>query len=531
LSLRHLAPGIAAFGVAVLVALIGFAASADQPSEPALASGASPTPRDGVVNLRLLGVNDLHGHLDPPRPGIGGAAWLDSHLDRATLPGRTIRVHAGDMVGASPLVSSWFHDEPTIEATNLMGFDVGTVGNHEFDEGGDELLRLLGGGQRNGTEALKRDGSGKLVNTSAPDYSGARYPYVAANTYDRDDELLLPPYRIVERAGVRVGFIGVTTESTSKFLLSRHSERFRFTDISDAVNRWVPELQRRGVEAIVVLAHSGAHTEPGDETSAAGEIIDEVGQMADAVDVVIAGHSHSKLNVRVPNRDGSGDKLVVEALSYGVAYDRVDVAVDRASGEVVSKSGSVPATSHDGMQLDRAIQELVDRHAERIESLGDRVLGTAATPLTRANGELGRLAARSQRGFAKADVALVNSGSLRADLDPGPLTYADLFEVHAYDHPLLRMRMAGRELLDLLAGEDLGAVTPQLFVAGLRIAEDGTAASLGDGQPLEPAKVYTVVANELLATGPGVSALHAPARRGERVGSEVAALASGVAKR
>ena len=117
------------------------------------AKGERPS---GVVKLRLLGVNDFHGHLEPPRPGVGGAAWLKAHLDRATLPGRTIRVHAGDMVGATPLISSWFHDEPTVEAANEMGFDVGTLGNHEFDEGGDELMRLLGGGRRGGPAALKR---------------------------------------------------------------------------------------------------------------------------------------------------------------------------------------------------------------------------------------------------------------------------------------------------------------------------------------------------------------------------------------
>ena len=146
------------------------------------------------MKLRLLGVNDFHGHLEPPRPGIGGAAWLKSHLDRATLPGRTIRVHAGDMVGATPLISSSFHDEPTIEAANEIGFDVGTVGNHEFDEGGDELMRLLQGGQRTGPEALKPDLAGQLANTSSPDFAGAAFPYIAANTVDRDGGLLLPPY-------------------------------------------------------------------------------------------------------------------------------------------------------------------------------------------------------------------------------------------------------------------------------------------------------------------------------------------------
>ena len=224
---RHLLPGAAAFVAALLVALLGLTAGADEPDAPA-------RPATGAVELQLLGVNDLHGHLEPPQPGLGGAAWLGAWLDRAesSHPGRTIRVHAGDMVGASPLISSHFSDEPTIAATNLMGFDVGTLGNHEFDEGGAEALRLAG---------------------------RADYPYVAANTVTRaGGELILPPYEIVERAGVRVGFIGVTTEDTPFFLLSEFAREYRWLDVSDSVNRWVPELRRRGVEAIVVLAHAGA---------------------------------------------------------------------------------------------------------------------------------------------------------------------------------------------------------------------------------------------------------------------------------
>src|SRR5215217_6973304 len=175
---RHLLPGAAAFAAALLVALLGLDAGADQPE-----AGKQP----GTVELQLLGVNDFHGHLEPPEPDVGGAAWLGAWLNRAAIshPNRTIRVHAGDMVGASPLISSHFDDEPTVQATNLMGFDVGTLGNHEFDEGGQEMLRLV---------------------------HRAHYPYIAANTVDRDTgEPILPPYQVVERGGVKVVFNGATT--------------------------------------------------------------------------------------------------------------------------------------------------------------------------------------------------------------------------------------------------------------------------------------------------------------------------------
>jgi 5'-nucleotidase len=504
-TLRNAAPGIAAFATAILVALAGLAASADPPS----GDGAKGE-REGVVKLRLLGVNDLHGHLEPPRAGVGGVAWLDAHLDAATLPGRTIRVHAGDMVGASPLISSWFHDEPTIEAANQLQFDVGTVGNHEFDEGGDELLRLLRGGQRDGREALKRDAAGQLVNTSSPDYAGAAFPYVAANTIDRDGEPLLPPYRVVERAGVRVGFIGVTTASTPHFLLPRHAERYHFTDVSDAVDRWVPELRSEGVEAIVVLAHSGATSDPADGGRATGEIVDEAAEMSGAVDVVIAGHSHSVLNLRVPNADGVGDKLVVEAGSYGVAYDRVDILVDRATGEVVEKAGAVPPTDHASVTPDPVTGELVRRYADRVAPLARRVVGGIGRPLTRVGGDLGAFAAAAQRELTGTDVALVNPGSLRADLDAGPLLHEKVFAVHPYDFPLLRRTLRGAELSSLLARLRAAGPDPGIYVAGpARIDLDTT---------------YTVSANEWMARGDAFPVLRDAPRVGPPIGSETEAL-------
>ena len=496
-SSRFLAPAAAAFVAATLVALLGLYASADE-----------PPPASGSVTLRLLGVNDFHGHLEPPRPGLGGAAWLAAHLDRATIPGRTIRVHAGDMVGASPLISSWFHDEPSIEATNLMRFDVGTVGNHEFDEGGDELLRLLRGGRRSGPEALERDADGTAVNTSAPGYAGAAYPYVAANTFDAEGQTLLPPYRIVERAGVRVGFIGVTTQSTPRFLLPRHAAGFRYGDLSEAVDRWVPDLRRRGVEAIVVLAHAGAPgrtgTEADDQT---GEVVAEAREMSDAVDLIVAGHSHTELNLRLPNASGRGDKLVVQALSYGVAFDRVDLTVDRRSGGVVAKGATIAPTPHADTPPEADVKALVDRHAARIAPLAKRVVGETATPLMRADGSLAELAADAQRAFARTDVALVNAGSIRADVDAGPILYEELFEAQAYDHPVVTLSLTGRELVELIA-----STSPAVS---------------GPSTDLDPAATYSVAANELFVAGWPTTLRERPTRV---VGTEVEATAWHIAR-
>ncbi len=510
--------GLAAFAGASAAAALGLAATADEPD----AEGARS---DGAVEIQILGVNDFHGHLDPPRiipreaggpdVPVGGAAALDAHLDRAerSHPGRTIRAHAGDMVGATPLISSHFHDEPSMRAANLMDFDVGTLGNHEFDEGGNELVRLLEGGRRDDGNARKPDATGSLVNTSASDYEGTTYPWIAANTVDREDRLRLPPTKIVERAGVRIGFIGVTTEHTGDFLLATHGRRFGWLDISDVVNRHAAELQAKGVEAIVVLAHSGAFHATGNSALARGEIIDETREMTGAVDLVIAGHSQSRLNVRVPNREGIGDKLVVESLAYGTAFDRVRMTIDPDSGHVLGKSAETPRTWTDEVAPDAAQVRLRERCRDRLNGLGDEVVGYAAVGLDRsppgaAGGSLGEVAARGQRRLAGADLAFVDGGIMRAEVDAGPVTYAELFEAHAYEHPVMRMTLTGAEVSE--------ALTVPLHVAGLPAGG------------IEPGKRYVVAANRLLVDRGEADVFRRGNRPMETVGSDLDALVAEV---
>jgi 5'-nucleotidase len=438
LDRRHLLPGAAAFVAALLVALLGLNAGADEPAH----SRGSDT-----VELQLLGLSDLHGHLEPPEPGVGGVAWLGAWLDRAgaSHPGRTIRVHAGDMVGASPLISSYFRHEPTIEAVNQMGFDVGTLGNHEFDRGGADAMRMV---------------------------REANYPYISANVVDADTgKPILPPYEVIERAGVKVGFIGVATKSSPYFLLDSAKRPYRWLDLSDAVNQWVPVLRHQGVETIVVLAHAGAFQHG---TKATGEIVDEAEQMDDAVDVIVAGHTHSRLDLDV---DG---KLVVGAISYGTAIGRVRMTIDRASDEVVEKSADVIPTRHDGIVPDAGLARLVARYAERLAPIADKVVGHADHALDKA--AVDRVAADAQRAFAGAEVGFLNPGNTRSDIDAGPITYAEAAKVQAYEHPVLRFRMRGSDLLEAMAGE------PGLVVSGRR--------------DLHPEATYAVAANGIVAERP-----------------------------
>ena len=488
---RHLAPGIAAFVAASLVALLGLRAAAG-PFDPV----PRAVPPAGAVRIQLLGMSDLHGHLQPTAD-LGGAAWLAAHLNRAAReqPGHTIRVHAGDMVGASPLISSYFHHRSTIDAINLMHFDVGTLGNHEFDNGGHELATLL---------------------------RRVRIPYVSANVTDSEGKLRLRPYRVVERAGVKVGFIGVTTATAPNYLLSRYARRFRFLDISASVNRWVPALRRRGVNAIVVLAHSGAFQD-GEHGPAAGEIVDEARQMSDAVDVIVAGHSHSYLNTRV---DG---KLIVESYAYGSAYDRVQLTVDRRSGEVVSSSAEIPRTSHALITPDPKVAAVVRRYAHRVAPLANRVVATARHGFSRERGDLGRLVADAQRKLAHADFAFVNPGNMRGNVSSGPVTYAEVCTVEAYGHRVMRMTLRGADVTALLEQQWAGPGTTRLYTSGLRYRHEGahvTDVSLPDGRPLDPDRHYTVAANELIATGSRFGVLRRRGRQRKAVGTDLEALVS-----
>ena len=423
------------------------------------------------------------------------------------------------MVGASPLVSSWFNDEPAIYAMNRIGFDVGTLGNHEFDEGGDEALRLLRGGQRR---------EGPRAETSDPNFGGANFPYVAANTVDAaTGELLLPPYRIVERAGVKVGFIGVTTESTPIFLLKEHAERYRWLDISDTVNRYAAELRDRGVQAIVVLAHAGAFGSGG---GTAGEIVDEAREMDDEVDVIVAGHTHSHLNSRI---DG---KLIVESWAYGTGIDVVDLKLDRRSGEVVSKRARTPRTWNDEVRPSAGLAALTARYVHRVAPIAKRVVGSAAVPLEdRAEdprGKLCDLVAAAQRAYAGTDFAATNIGATRGSLDAGPVTYEELFQVHAYEHRLVRMQLTGADVRTLLEQQWSSGHTVRLAVSGLRYEVDGehrvTLLETEAGQPLQPEATYTFVANELIAAKGAFSVLYERAVAHEVLGTDLDALTAWV---
>ena len=531
-KLRSAGPAFTLAVGAMLAAVLLWAATAE--SKP----GPKPVPQDRISNFQLLGVNDFHGNLEPPRAingrTVGGAAYLDSYMDRyeSANPERTIRVHAGDMVGASPLISSYFHDEPTVYAMNEMEFDVGTLGNHEFDEGGEEMLRLINGGQRTDGKQFKDGPDGQPTNTSDPDFPGADFPYIAANTvYKGSGETVLPPYQVVKKDGIRVGFIGVTTLETPSVVTPAEVAPFDYLDISETVDRYAARLQRDGVQSIVVLAHAGgAQTSA---TEATGEILTETAQMGDAVDVVVAGHSHSQLNVQVE------DKLVVEALSFGTAFEAVNMKVDRKTKDVVSSSAEIVTTYNDAVTPDARTSELVAEYKARISPISERVVATASENVTRAqnaSGEssLGDLIADSQREFATADFAFMNPGGIRTDIAAGPVTYGELFAVQPFDNQVVSMELTGDQIYRLLEQQfpPNQASRRILQVSGLKYTYDEslpegqriTSLTKTDGTAVERAITYKVAVNSFIASGGDRFTVLKEGQNVQTIGSDLDAL-------
>ncbi|MBA2694184.1 MAG: 5'-nucleotidase C-terminal domain-containing protein [Rubrobacter sp.] len=461
-----------------------------------------------TVDVQILGFNDLEGNLEPYENDdgeeIGGVAYMDAYMDEmeAGNPEGTLRVHAGDLVGASPLISAYYHDEPTIEASNLMELDIGTLGNHEFDEGGEEMLRLIEGGQReDGME--EKDGE----NTSAPEFEGADYPYVSANVVDAETgEPIIEPYEVIEVNGVEIGFIGVVTTETPSKVVPDAVEPYEFRDLSDSINPYAEELREDGVEAIVVLAHSGNQNE--DVEPPEGEIVDEAPQMSDAVDVVIAGDTPFPLDY---DEDGT---TVVQGTGTGADFMAVEMSVDTESGDVVESSGEVVEVITADVEPSEDIAAFVEERQEIVAEVSGRTVGEVAEAISTEQNDagespLGNLIADAQREYAEADIAFMNPGGIRADVPEGEITFEDLFTVQPFDNGLVRVEMTGEEVEGVLEQQFETPEATILQISGLEYTYDEEAPEgeriteiiLEDGSEIDPEATYTAAINSFLSTG------------------------------
>ncbi|MBM0105357.1 bifunctional metallophosphatase/5'-nucleotidase [Steroidobacter sp. S1-65] len=497
---------------------------------------------DPVVKIKLLGINDFHGQLSPRTVGsrpAGGAAVLASYLRAASESAKdgAIIVHAGDHVGASPPNSALLQDEPAISVLNQLANKhclpvrlfrklphdvqahtqprcniIGTFGNHEFDEGIDEALRLVYGGNHE---------QGPFIEER---WQGARFPYISANVIDeRTGRSVLPPHTVKLVDGVRIGFIGAVLKETPSIVTPTGVAGLEFIDEADAINASVKQLKRQGVKTIVVTIHQGtgqtSYTGPTDPEVAppAGPIAEIVKRLDSEVDVVISGHAHGFTNALVANTKGK-QILLTQAFSASTAYGDIDLSISRKSADVVEKSAAIVTTWGDegpGLVPDVKMAQLVAQADERVAPLVNRVVGTVTTALTRTEssaGEssLGNLIADAQRVTTNADFAFMNPGGIRADLAAGEVTWGDLFTIQPFGNDLVSMDLTGAQIKTLLEQQWQGQTFPRILkTSGLTYTWDN-ARPVGDrvtqiltaeATPLEPTAIYRVTVNSFIAAG------------------------------
>jgi len=428
-----------------------------------------------TVDVQLLAFNDFHGNLEPPSGSNGrigsieaaGVEYFATHLARlkSTNP-NTLVVSAGDLIGASPLLSGLFHDEPTIEALNAVGLDVTSVGNHEFDEGWAELYRMQHGG------CHPVDGC-----RDRTPFSGAAFQYLSANVFvdpHRADaslveksvanpgsrsRTLFPAYAIKEIGGVKIAFIGMTLKGTPQLVQPTGVAGLIFKSEADTVNDLIPILKRQQVRAIVVLVHEGgvpAGTDFNGCPGVSGAILEIAARMKDDVDVIVSGHTHQAYNCTLDK------KLVTSAASFGRLITSIDLKIDRATDEVVSKTARNVIVTRD---VPKTAQQtaILDRYRPMYEPLANRTIGTIARDITRAQNAAGEsalgdvaadavLEATRDAASGGAVVAFMNTGSIRADLTrrptaspeaPSPVSYSDAFNVHPFQNRLVVKTFTG----------------------------------------------------------------------------------------
>ena len=479
------------------------------------------------VELRILAINDFHGNLRPPPGGIG-IADPDDKTKKIVVPAggsermatlvnqlrdghkNTIFVAAGDLIGASPFLSAMFHDEPTIESLSMMGLALSAVGNHEFDEGKDELLRMQNGGCH---PVDKCQGPHPFL--------GAKFHYLAASTFVKSTgKTVFPPYEIREFDGVPIAFIGLTLKGTPNIISPDSAAGLEFRDEAETVNALVPELQARGVEAIVVLIHEGG-TPAGDYNECpgiSGPIVDIVKKFDRAVDVVVSGHTHRAYDCEIDGR------LVTSGDKYGTLVTAIDLKLDPNTRDIIgAKAGNnivrVATLARDARQT--ALLESYDRVAAPIANApaGSVTETLSRVPNNAGESPLGDIIADAQLAATAAQggavIAFTNPGGVRTDIarkEDGAVTYADLFASQPFRNQLVTLTLSGKQIKDMLEQQWLDPKRPRILQVskGFAYAWDGSKAdgeriiaermSL-NGQPIDPAASYRVTVNVYLRLG------------------------------
>ncbi|MFH9980147.1 bifunctional metallophosphatase/5'-nucleotidase [Streptomyces sp. NPDC017179] len=533
---------VAALAAAATLATAGALVAAN-PAQAGPDANSAP-----LKDLQLLAVNDFHGNLEPPAGSsgrvaerqadgttkdidAGGVEYLASSL-RTARKGhdRSLTVAAGDIVGASPLLSGLFHDEPTVEAMNKLGLDVTGVGNHEFDEGKDELLRLQNGGCHpvDGCYAKGRK------------FAGADYPILSANVInEKTGKPLLKPYVVQNVKGAKVGFIGVTLKGTPNVVTAAGVKGLKFLDEAETINKYTKELQQQGVHAIVALVHEGGFPassaynydcDAGGSTGLSGPIVDIAKKVAPEVDALVTGHTHNAYVCSIPDPAGH-PRLVTSAASYGRLFTELNMKYDPRTDDIVRATVKGSNRVVDRTQSKAAdLTQLLDYWQTLAAPVANKPVGYITKDVTRSGAvesPLGDLIADAQLAHAKsldsrAVVALMNPGGIRADLvyaasgkeGDGVVTFGEGFAVQPFSNTVNLKDLTGAQLVTVLKQQVSGSnaaapkylqisssltYTLDLTKTGAdRVVEDSIRV---DGKPVDPNATYRVAMNSFLADG------------------------------
>ncbi|MEU0626360.1 5'-nucleotidase C-terminal domain-containing protein [Streptomyces sp. NPDC005989] len=513
-----------------------------------------------TVDVQLLSFNDLHGNLEPPAGSAGtvtetqpdgttkaipagGVEYLASSL-RTARKGHPYSITAagGDMVGASPLLSGLFHDEPTIEALNKIDLDVTSVGNHEFDEGATELGRLQNGGCHPVEGCYEKDKK----------FEGADFPYLAANvTNEKSGKPILKPYTVWKKNGVKIGFIGVTLEGTPNIVTANGVKGLKFHDEIETINKYAKELDRQGVKSIVALIHEGgapastSYNYDCDSSGAgdgiSGPITDIAKGITPKVDALVTGHTHQAYVCTIPDPAGN-PRLVTSASSFGKLYTDTTLTYDRRTKDIVrtsvkSSSSANPTSANRIVSRDQPkandMTALIARWNTLAAPISNRPQGYISADIngrgsTAPEKPLGDLIADAQlEGLAPADkggavVAFMNPGGIRADLvhkasgaeGDGVVTYGESFTVQPFTNMMNVVDLTGAQLVAALQQQVSGSneASPKILQISkgltytLDMTKTGAARVVTDtiklnGEAIDPAKTYRVAMNEFLAGG------------------------------
>lgn len=514
--------------------------------------------------IKLIGFNDFHGTLRSPGSlfgtPVGGVDYFAGYVDaiRAKNPGSTVIISAGDLIGASPLVSALFHDEGTIEAMNRLGSNYGldfdAVGNHEFDEGKGELHRMQDGGCH--PTDVDHTCKGDVVGTPNP-FEGAKFKFLAANVIEvAGQQTLFPSYQIKLINGTRVAFIGLVLKGTPTVVTPTGVEGLEFQDEADSANALIRQIRNKGAEVIVVSIHQGGGQSASPSTVAGynnctgftGDIVDIVSRLDPAIDMVISGHTHNVYNCQLPTKTG---KLVpvTSALAFGRVLTEIDITVDRKTRDAVAVQpwNSIVFRNNPAIVPNAALNNLVAGYESIATPLANRVIGSIQGALSNGADAVGRqpagfviadsqLAATSKPGFGEAVVAFMNPGGVRspgftyassvANEGDGNVTYGEAFTVQPFGNSLVTMTLTGQQIKNVLEQQFLGcgtqngnrimqpsaslsyAFTPAAGWTTASTTVRNTACNWVDassikinGVVVDPAASYRVTVNNFMATG------------------------------